>query len=146
MKVLSLLQPWATLVVMGVKQIETRAWSTAYRGPLLIHASKGKAGEIFANEPPFKKYIPQFKQLPFGYIIGKVILTDVTRIGTGSLINTSDEMMNKLTMEEKAFGDYTPGRFAWLLQHAIAFKTLLGARGSLTLWEFNEGLIEESLD
>ncbi len=65
MKTLSLLQPWATLVVMGVKQIETRSWRTDYRGPLLIHASKGKAGEIFAQDAPFKKYIPNFKQLPF---------------------------------------------------------------------------------
>ncbi len=146
MKALSLLQPWATLVVMGVKQIETRSWSTAYRGPLLIHASRGKAGEIFAYEPPFKKYIPDFKQLPFGYIIGKVTLTDVIRIGTGTLLHISDEIMNKLTMEEKAFGDYTPGRFAWMLQDPIAFKTPLGARGSLTLWEFDEGWIEEAWD
>ena len=143
MKALSLLQPWATLVVMGVKQIETRSWQTAYRGPLLIHASKGKAGEIFAQDPPFKKYIPNFKQLPFGYIIGKVTLTDIIRIGTGSLTHTSNETMNKLTMEEKAFGDYTAGRFAWILQDSVAFKTPLGARGSLTLWEFDEGLIEE---
>ena len=130
---------------MGVKQIETRSWSTACRGPLLIHASKGKAGEIFAHEPQFKKYITDFKQLAFGYIIGTVTLTDVIRIGTGTLFNTSDEMMNKLTMEEKAFGDYTPGRFAWILQDPIAFKTPSGARGSLTLWEFDERLIEESL-
>ena len=146
MKALSLLQPWAALVVMGIKQIETRSWSTAYRGPLLIHASKRKAGEIFAYEPPFKKYIPDFKQLPFGYIIGKVTLADVIRIGTGPLFNTSDEIMNKLTMEEKAFGDYSPGRFGWLFHNPIALKTPIGARGSLTLWEFDEGLIEESLD
>ncbi len=145
MKVLSLLQPWATLVVIGAKQVETRSWSTAYRGPLLIHASKGKAGEIFAHEPPFKKYIPDFKQLPFGYIIGKAILTDVIRIGTGFLLNTSNEMLDKLTMEEKAFGDYTPGRFAWLFEKPVAFKTPIGARGSLTLWEFDENLIEENL-
>ncbi len=72
MKALSLLQPWATLVVIGVKQIETRSWSTAYRGPLLIHASKGKAGKIFAHEPPFKKYIPDFKQLLFGFIMTRL--------------------------------------------------------------------------
>ncbi len=145
MKVLSLLQPWATLVIMGIKQIETRSWSTAYRGPLLIHASKGKAGEIFAHEPPFKKHIADFKRLPFGYIIGSVTLTNVIRIGTGELSHTSDAVLNTLTMEEKAFGDYTPGRFAWLLQDPIAFRTPLGARGSLTLWEFDEKLIEEDI-
>jgi hypothetical protein len=44
MKMLSLLQA-ATLVVMGVMQIETRSCPTAYRGPLHT-PSKGKAGEI----------------------------------------------------------------------------------------------------
>ena len=123
---------------MGVKLIETRSWSTAHRGPLLIHASKGKAGEIFANESPFKKYIPDFSNLPFGYIIGRVTLVDVVRIGTGSLFHANDELMNRLTMEEKAFGDYTDGRFAWILQDAVQFKQPIGARGSLTLWEFEE--------
>ncbi len=100
MKTLSLLQPWATLVITGAKKLETRAWSTAYRGPLLIHASKGKAGEIFVDEPAFKKYIPAFKQLPFGFIIGTVTLTDIIRIGTGHLQYTSNEIINALTKEE----------------------------------------------
>lgn len=39
MKVLSLWQPWASLVTLGVKTIETRSWSTKYRGPLAIHAA-----------------------------------------------------------------------------------------------------------
>lgn len=39
MKALSLRQPWAWLVAAGYKTIETRTWSSKYRGPLLIHAS-----------------------------------------------------------------------------------------------------------
>ncbi len=42
MKVISLLQPWASLVVMGYKKCETRSWNTKSRGTLLIHASLGK--------------------------------------------------------------------------------------------------------
>ena len=41
MKALTLTQPWATLVAMGAKRIETRSWTTNYRGPLAIHAGKG---------------------------------------------------------------------------------------------------------
>jgi hypothetical protein len=37
---LSVKQPWATLLATGVKTVEVRTWSTARRGPLLIHASK----------------------------------------------------------------------------------------------------------
>lgn len=44
MKALTLTQPWATLVAIGAKSIETRSWKTNYRGPLAIHAGKGLGG------------------------------------------------------------------------------------------------------
>lgn len=133
MKAISLLQPWATLVVMGIKTIETRSWGTKYRGALLIHASQGKAGSIFAGDQPFKRYIHDFYKLPFGAIIGKVIITDVVRIGK---LEMPDELMNRLTMEEKAFGDYSEGRFAWMLEDHIQFSSPIPARGTLSIWEY----------
>ncbi len=42
MKALTIRQPWASLIAAGVKTIETRSWSTRYRGPLAIHAGKHK--------------------------------------------------------------------------------------------------------
>ena len=68
------------------------------------------------------------------------------RIATGTLFHTSDKVLNKLTMEEKAFGDYTPARFAWILEDPVAFKTPVAARGSLILWEFDDNLIDEDKD
>ena len=41
MKLLSLWEPWATLMAIGAKKIETRSWATSYRGWLAIQASKG---------------------------------------------------------------------------------------------------------
>ena len=46
MKALTLHQPWATLVAVGEKRIETRSWSTDYRGPLAIHAGKARPFEV----------------------------------------------------------------------------------------------------
>lgn len=40
MKALSIKQPWAELIMRGVKDVENRTWETNYRGPLLIHAGK----------------------------------------------------------------------------------------------------------
>lgn len=37
---LSIKQPWAALIVAGLKSIEVRTWPTTRRGPVLIHASK----------------------------------------------------------------------------------------------------------
>lgn len=39
MKCLSIMQPWATFVVDGIKTVENRSKATNYRGELLIHAS-----------------------------------------------------------------------------------------------------------
>ncbi len=133
MKAISLLQPWATLVVMGVKTIETRSWGTKYRGSILIHASMGKSGNIFSEELPFKKYIPDFNRLPFGAIIGEAIITDVIRIEN---LNMPDALINKLTMEQKAFGDYSEGRYAWLLEDHKQFTNAIPARGTLSVWEY----------
>lgn len=132
MKALSLLQPWASLVVMGHKRIETRGWNTPYRGPLLIHASKGKAGKALAAEPPFTRYIPHFDALPFGAIIGQVTLVDVVRISSEDWL---DAGLEKATLEERAFGDYRAGRWAWMLEDAVAFAEPIPAKGSLGLWD-----------
>ena len=41
-KVLSIIEPWATLIKEKKKYIETRTWKTSYSGELYIHASKIK--------------------------------------------------------------------------------------------------------
>ena len=46
MRVLSVKEPFATLILNGIKKIETRSWKTNYRGELFIHAS----GKTFAKE------------------------------------------------------------------------------------------------
>lgn len=40
MRAISVRQPWAWLIVAGVKRVENRTWATSFRGPLLIHASQ----------------------------------------------------------------------------------------------------------
>jgi hypothetical protein len=40
MKALTVLQPWAQLLILGAKRYETRSWKTKHRGPLLIHAGR----------------------------------------------------------------------------------------------------------
>ncbi len=133
MKAISLLQPWATLVVRGFKTIETRNWGTKFRGPILIHASQGKAGSIFALEPHFKKYIPDFTKLPFGAIIGQATITNVVSV---EHLEMTDDMINRLTMEEKAFGDYSEGRYALILEDYLQFDNPIPARGTLSIWEY----------
>lgn len=49
MKAITLWQPWATLIALGAKTIETRSWSTSHRGPIAIHAAQrvtGRRGDV----------------------------------------------------------------------------------------------------
>lgn len=40
MKVLTIKQPFATLIAEKLKEYEFRTWKTKYRGEILIHAGK----------------------------------------------------------------------------------------------------------
>lgn len=126
MKALSLTQPWATLVVTGAKQVETRSWSTRYRGPLYIHAAKGfpKYAKDFAREhygnPAVLPYIVH------GAIIGRVYLLDV---------RPTEYMLSRISQKERLYGDYASGRFAWILTNAEVLEPM-PCRGALGLWNY----------
>ena len=75
MKVLTIKQPWASLIIQGYKRFEFRSWQTKYRGELLIHAGKGIDKETVKR---LEKYIPE--NIPLGKIIGKVKLVDCIKM------------------------------------------------------------------
>lgn len=128
MKAITLLQPWASLVVMGYKTVETRSWTTAYRGRLLIHAGKGKGGRLLCERPSIRPHIPDFGALPFGAIIGEAELFDIVRV-------PADENMDRKSLEENAFGPAAV-RYSWLLRNAVLYDEPIPATGRLGLWEY----------
>lgn len=77
MKALSIRQPFAWLIVNGIKDIENRKWRTNYRGPLLIHASKAwdQEGYEFAYFVVGEK-APEKSYHHFGMILGVVDMVD----------------------------------------------------------------------
>ncbi len=74
MKVITIKQPWATLIAEGYKEYEFRTWKTKYRGEILIHAGKGLD----------KTNLERFKYLNLDYPIGKIIakatITDCVKV------------------------------------------------------------------
>ena len=77
MRVLTVRQPWASLIVLGHKNIENRTWSTRYRGPLLIHAASApsvNAREARALAASLGVGLPA--SLPLGRIVGVVNLDE----------------------------------------------------------------------
>ena len=75
---ISIRQPWAALIVTGIKDIENRTWSTRYRGPVLVHASK-QADKIDADEIEFRFGVRLSSDLLRGGIVGMTEIVDCTR-------------------------------------------------------------------
>jgi activating signal cointegrator 1 len=98
-------QPWAHLFAIGYKTFETRSWSTNHRGKLLIHAAKKWDNELetLCKQEPFRSYVG-VQSLSFGAIIGSVEIVDV---------KPTKSIRDKLPDRERAFGDFSDGRFAW---------------------------------
>jgi hypothetical protein len=198
-KALTLHQPWAQLVAIGAKRIETRSWSTRYRGPLAIHAGARKpaiedgedgphgelgrwlgddwqtlaqwappqddAGWVLYTAPDFLGV-----DMPLGAVVATCRLVDVVRIvswtGTcddptwavlGHFIDEPDMILVREGQSAREvplpppggdehgeditgqlpFGDYTPGRFAWLLADVEPLDPPVPARGRQGLWNFD---------
>lgn len=82
MKCLSVRQPWATLLALGLKDVENRDWYTSYCGPLLIHAGKQFEDEAVGwilqrlDDIERKKFPMQKSAFPLGGIVGCVRMVD----------------------------------------------------------------------
>ena len=124
-KAITLWQPWATLVAIGAKCIETRSWRTKHRGLLAIHAAKRFTHQVVETEP-FVGALADVTQFPLGTIVAVCNLADCVQVTEN----------NRPGEPELSFGDYTLGRWMWILEDVIAFDPLL-ARGRQGLWTWN---------
>ncbi len=144
-RILSLLQPWATLWLFGEKLVETRSWGTDFRGDVVIHASKGfdRHARIICDVEPFRTALRHIgihpDRLPRGAVIGKVRLTGcllMTASGAGFGFELDRDRNPLYTEKERDFGLYRPERYAWItaregrrgLGDPIPFKGSLGLR------------------
>lgn len=139
MKALTLTQPWASLVAIGAKGIETRGWWTEYRGPLAIHAAKGFPDDAryIATTEPFRSALGGglATELPRGAIVAMATLRDCWRFGQ----NTERQLRERsaaggLPPHEADFGDYTAGRYGFRFKHVVALPEPVPVPGKLGLW------------
>lgn len=159
MKALTLTQPWATLVAIGAKRIETRSWKTQYRGPLAIHAAKGfpKDARQFTlqavvYEAVKARYLPTdierrtsgFPAYPLGAVLATCELVDVLPTESiGCLSGVFDDYAELNTPQEWYFGNFDPGRYGFVLENIKVLREPIPARGALGLWEWENPLDAE---
>lgn len=133
MKVLSVKNPWAHLIVEGIKDVENRNWQTLHRGKVLIHASKKwdvlgmKCSDFFCWYNDWQKmsalraYQYDVKHIPCGCIIGHVEVCDIVKDDGGD------------------FSEWKiPGQYHWILRNAVIYEKPTFVAGALGLWDFEE--------
>lgn len=133
MKALTIWQPWAQLIANGAKSYETRSWPaprTLIGQRIAIHAAKRWDRELHATclEDPFRSALLGFSSpsdLPRGAVLA-----------TARLLECSPTEAISPSRAERLFGDWTPGRFAWLLVDVEVLKKPVPARGAQGLWDY----------
>ena len=122
MRVITLKQPWATLVAEGLKKYEFRSWKFNYRGEILIHAGKG------IDKDAMKKFEHLNLNYPHSKIIAKVKILDC--------IELNDEI-NKQIIEENEliYGHkYYRTGYAWKLELIEKINDQTEVSGKQGIW------------
>jgi hypothetical protein len=139
MKALSLHQPWATLILLGIKRLETRSWQTDHTGRLAIHASRSfpfEARQLCRQAPIFSLLaeagFAHPDDLPRGALLGTVLVRRCLR--------TEELDVEALGDIERALGNFGPRRWAWLLEEPERFDRPIPYRGMLGVFPVPEEL------
>ena len=127
MKVITIKQPFATLIAEGLKEYEFRTWKTSYRGEILIHAGKGVD----------KKAMERFKYLnleyPSGCIIAKATITDCVYVDDAlkeELQKKDDKVYYGVINKDSNWDGY-----GFKLEN-IEKKSPIEIKGKLSLWNY----------
>ncbi len=137
-RAISLWQPWASLVALGVKRYETRSWRMKHRGPLAIHATKSwnrevlrwllRSGDEDAErimEMLAANGILALDDLPLGAVLCVTRAIDCVPV---------ESIRDGLSPLERAAGDYSDGRWATELEVTEVYDPPIPARGRQGLW------------
>lgn len=158
---LTLTQPWATLMALGAKKIETRGWSTPYRGPVLIHAARSMplfaqklcgtehfwvtlANRLDLGEKASLRSLvtalPRGAAVAVARLVGCVAVSELAQ---PRLFAQHRFELPPPGSAELAFGDYSLDRYCWFFDDIRALVTPIPCHGALGLWEVESDVLDQ---
>lgn len=144
MKALPLWQPWASLVAVGAKRVETRHYAPAklglqYGQRIAIHATVTEHHLWECTRAFFRDHIEDPKALPLGAIVATCTLDRASLITE----HTAGQLL-EVDPQEFAFGNYEPGRWAWVLKHVEQLSEPVPFKGSQGTFDVPDELLGAS--
>lgn len=121
MKAITIQNPWAGLIVAGVKRVENRSWPTRFRGELAIHAGKGRGWMKAA--PAWVRELPAAGEPVFGAVIGTVKVVDCLRL---------DEYRARYGEDP-----FASGPWCHVYEDPKPLAEPVACRGGLSLWSWD---------
>lgn len=110
-KAITIKQPWASLIMAGLKDVENRTWKTNFRGTVAVHAGSGIAKDAMAEHGRL------VSQYPAGAIIGTV-----------EIVGCVTDSASEWAME---------GHYHWILANPRPCAPV-AATGALSFWQVSE--------
>lgn len=127
MKAITLWDPWATAMALGLKRNETRSWQIFYKGDLAICAAKRRM--TAEDEETADIYLPSQTAFYPGHVLCVVELFDCVPselFRNGSL---------PISSTEAGLGNYESGRLIWRTRHVRRLQNPVPVRGQQGLFE-----------
>ena len=133
MRAISLWQPWASAIAVGVKKVETRHWKTDYRGPIAIHAAKrwDRHQREFAEIEYALGRLPA--RLPFGALVAVATIKDC---------RPTEELEQEVGAIERLYGNFEPGRYGWILTDVRALPEPVPVTGRQGIFRVADALVQ----
>lgn len=140
LRAISLWQPWASLMAIGAKHIETRHWPTDYRGYVAIHAAQKWTADLRAicDASPFCEalfddgHFEKPNDLPRGCIVAVGHLS-------GYVSTNERDLLPEPHTSERFFGNYDRDRYMWLFPRIYKLSSPVYVRGQQGFWRLSEG-------
>jgi hypothetical protein len=142
MLALSIQQPWAHLIIAGIKRVENRTWPTTYRGRIAVHATRLAVrswSDIFDHDGPRAALGEEFT-----WEDGGTALPALSALAVGAVVGTVEvyDCLEEMDLPDELLlhDPFVSGPWVWLLRDPRPLAVPFPCKGKLRLWEAPKGL------
>lgn len=147
MKALSIKQPWAGLILLGIKPVENRTWATKYRGKFIIHAGQKVDKAMMAVVDFWSKSGSIYSQFIANerHRVGEIDWREIPAFKTGSVCGTAHILDCD---ESRPSGEtfYDDCGYWWHLSSPMSFNKAIPYKGRLGLFNIPESVIMQGYE